>query len=52
MANNRNNKSEQSKRQSEERKRKQALRGAKQFQEGSNVHNGASLSQSGQPKKK
>jgi hypothetical protein len=48
----RGNKSEQSKAQSAARKEKQKERGSTGFKNGSNVHNGASRSQSGQPKKK
>jgi hypothetical protein len=53
MATNRNqgNKSEQAKRLSAERKQTQQDRGSKNFQNKSNVHNGASRGQSGQPKK-
>ena len=46
------NKSEQAKKQSAERLKKQQERGSTKFGSGSNVHNGASKGQSGQPKKK
>lgn len=46
------NKSEQAKQQSAARKKAQEGRGSAKFQPGSNVHNGASRGQSGQPKKK
>lgn len=53
MATNRNqgNKSDQAKQQSAQRKQAQQERGSKQFQNKSNVHNGASRGQSGQPKR-
>lgn len=45
-------KSEQSKAQSAARLAAQKERGSAKFKAGSNVHNGASKGQSGQPKKK
>jgi hypothetical protein len=45
------NKSEQAKQKSADRKQKQQERGSAKFQNKSNVHNGASRSQSGQPKR-
>lgn len=47
----RSNKSQQSKQQSADRKAAQQQRGSNKFGSGSNVHNGASRSQSGQPKR-
>lgn len=47
----RSGKSSQSKQQSANRKANQQARGSGKFGDGSNVHNGASRSQSGQPKR-
>lgn len=45
------NKNAQAKQKSAERKQKQQDRGSAKFQNKSNVHNGASRGQSGQPKR-
>ena len=51
MGGNRSNKSAQSKAQAAARKAAQQARGSAKFTNGSNVHNGASRGQSGQPKR-
>jgi hypothetical protein len=48
----RSNKSQQSRQQSAQRKANQQARGSGKFGNGSNVHNGASRSQSGQSNRK